>query len=81
MFLSREHLGLLQSDCHTHETDSKADVDVEDPICEEFYSMWRKTAERNMTIFETVRAVVAFVTMVTLSAIKIAMVTVVLVAP
>jgi len=44
----REHLGLLD------ERTRLKDIDVQDPVCDEFYQTWMKSAERNIDLFDEV---------------------------
>ena len=44
----REHLGLLD------ENTLCKDIDVQDPVCDELYQTWVKSAKKNLDIFEEV---------------------------
>ena len=50
----REHLGLLEEQCHHHGKSNTDSISVEDPLCEKFYGTWMRTAEDNMKIYEEV---------------------------
>ena len=44
----REHLGLLD------ERTLRKDIDVQDPVCDEFYQTWVNSAKKNLDIYEEV---------------------------